>query len=206
MARVAPKEDWTFERLMKSAKKIVNPSGSRAKWRGASPNYVNSASRRHDRTIPFAGTKSVLFQFSHGGLTESNVTHRIHLQFFGLRVLREDQINTTALKAMTKGKNFFISKWKGETFFVEKPSVVTPVRVRCTCSDAFFRLNWYNHEHKAIFGVKPRKYISKAKKPGPPVNPTHQAGVCKHMINSLLAIESDGKIKPGTRSPKSLRV
>ena len=205
MARAAPKGEWTFERLMKSAKKIVNPSGSQGRWRGASRNYASSASRKHDRTIPFAGTKSVLFQFSHGGLTESTAIHRIHLQFFGLRVLTEAQVNTTALKAMVKGKGFFMEKWKGETFFVEKPSVVSPVRVRCTCSDSFFRWNWWNFEEKAAFGRKPRKYQRKTKT-APSVNPGHEAGVCKHMINSLLAIESDGKIKPGTRSPKSLRV
>jgi hypothetical protein len=205
MARAAPKGEWTFERLMKSAKKIVNPSGSRGKWRGASRNYTSSAARKHDRTIPFVGTKSVLFQFSHSGLTEDNKIHRIHLQFFGLRVFREDQINTTALEAMVRGKNFFKAKHKGDTFFVEKPSVVTPVRVRCTCSDAFFRWNWYNFDHKAAFGSRPRKYQRKTRD-APPVNPGHEAGVCKHMINSLMAIESDGKIKPGTRSPKSLRV
>ncbi len=205
MARAAPKGEWTFERLIKSAKTIVNPGGKQARWRGKVRNYSNSASRRHDRTIPFAGTKSVLFQFSHSGLTEDNKIHRIHLQFFGLRVLTEDQINTTALKAMVRGRNFFKSEWKGKTYFVEKPSVVTPVRVRCSCSDSFFRWNFANFQEKALFGSKPRKYISKAKKPGPPVNPGLEAGICKHMVNSLLSIESDGKIKPGTRSPKSFQ-
>jgi len=192
-----------FVQYHRSAKKITNPGGKKAKWRRAPRNFVSSARRVHERTIPFAGTNTVLIQFNHRGLTEALKTHRVQLQFTGIRVLREDELNTTALRATARAKTFFEAFWKGKRYFVEKPSIQTEVRVRCTCSDSFFRWNWWNFEEGTAFGPKPRKYQRKTRT-APSVNPEHNPGVCKHMVNSMLLMETSGLLKPGSRSYKGL--
>lgn len=192
-----------FLQFHKSAKQITNPGGKKARWRGKPTNHVSSTTRVLDRTIPFAGTKTLLMQFNHRGLTQENVTHRIQLNFQGLRVLREDQINTPAERALARGKNFFKTKWKGNNFFVEKPTIETKVRVRCSCLDSFMRWNWWNFEEGTAFGPKPRKYIRKTKD-RPSVNPEHNFGICKHEVNSFLLMETSKLLKPGSRSYKGL--
>lgn len=197
-ARRAKKEEWSFKRLLASAKKVINPSGDRAKWRGRPANYASSTKRIPERSIPYKGTRSILLQFRHWGMTEERKVHRVHIQFFDL-----DVFSGAEATARQRDKNFFEVKFKGRRYMVEKPTVDTPVRVRCTCSDAYYRFNWYNYEQKAAFGGRPRPYERKTKD-RPSVNPTEQVGACKHIVNSMLLMETSRLLRPGSRSFKSL--
>lgn len=124
---------WNLETLLRSARNIINPSGKKAKWRGKVPEYAPSMNLDHERTIPFAGTKTVLFQFNHDGLTESGALHRVQMQFQGLQVVRERGMSKEDKDRYKADPAFFRQRWKGEAFFVEKPNIQTAVKVRCTC-------------------------------------------------------------------------
>lgn len=54
------------------------------------------------------------------------------------------------------------------------------VVVRCGCPDFRFRMNYYNHLDKSLYGSKVRKYESKGI--GPPANPQQLPAMCKHLM------------------------
>jgi hypothetical protein len=184
---------WTFEALIASSAKLAD-------WRGSAKNYASSTKRIYDGTIPYVGTGALLFQFSHWGMTEDKKIHRVHLLFYGLTFLKGGQ-SPSDLDATEE--DFMNVEYDGKVYRVEKPSIRAPLKVRCTCSDAFFRWNWYNWEHGAIFGVKPRAYKRKTTT-APPVNPGHLPGICKHTVNSMFALESGGATRPGTKAIRSI--
>lgn len=197
------KSKWTIGVLIQSSKRL-------AKWRGDMRNYNNSTKRIHDRTVPYAGTGSLLYQFSHWGMTEKTKIHRVHLFFSGLDIrLKDDQApdlskvtdKQTKIDALRKAigqvekrnpKEYIEVKFNGKVYLCEKPKLSTPVKIRCNCSDATWRANYYNWKVGALFGKKPRDLRPLVKGVRPPVNPNGYPLVCKHIVNSILLMRTSG--------------
>lgn len=57
----------------------------------------------------------------------------------------------------------------------------TDVKVSCTCMDFHYRFAMWNFSKDSLYGEKPEPYQRKTTN-RPEVNPTHSAGVCKHLI------------------------
>lgn len=55
-------------------------------------------------------------------------------------------------------------------------------KVRCTCLDFRFRFALDNHSDGSLYGSKPPAYHPKPGSNRGAANPTHTAGVCKHII------------------------
>lgn len=86
---------------------------------------------------------------------------------------------------------------KGNVYF-EKLSFNDSVRVRCNCPDFRWRFNWEceSESPSALFGPKAPPYTP----PNPekyrgPANPSGLAGICKHLMQSGLALHKSGAVK-----------
>ena len=108
--------------------------------------YPPTNGSKLENIIPFAGTNSAQFFFTHRGVTE-RVIHNTTLLFVGLEVTEEKQSRSTHIK----------TRFKGDTFFIEKPSFSkTFVRVRCSCLDFRHRWAWADKKEEVLFGPRPK--------------------------------------------------
>jgi len=188
--KVAGKRTWTLEALIKS-------SGKLRRWRASPANYANSTRRILERTIPYKGTNSILFQFHHWGMTQNEVIHNTHLMFTGMLILSGAEAEAVKADGDTR---FMPVMWEGVEYMCEKPTMRAPIRVRCSCADSYYRGTIWNFKEGAAFGGRPRPY--KRKTPPPPAgrpyaNPGHYPMVCKHIINSFGLLERSGLTRPG---------
>jgi hypothetical protein len=164
----AKKKKWTAQRLYASTVRFK-------KWRS---NYSSSRTRTLVKVIPYVGTKTVLFHFESKGLTV-RATHQIFIAFHEIEVLD------------TPKAGYIEIEFRNEKYWMEKPDMYkTPIRVRCSCSDFFFSFGLWNFQEGALFGGRPRPYRRKTKT-FPPRNPKHIPGVCKHLFNALLWLQTN---------------
>lgn len=161
---------WTVKQLYNST---VQVSSSR-KF------YSSSKTRRIVRVIPYVGSKTVLFQLEHYGITV-NAQHAVNLLFGGLEITEEGRSLDTHLKVPYKGRQYWVQKVDYDK---------SPVLVRCTCPDFYFTFAYWNWKAGAIFGPKPRPYKRKTKTRGPR-NPSQHPGYCKHCYNSFLLFQTN---------------
>ena len=83
----------------------------------------------------------------------------------------------------------------------DEPLYITPiqknrndVRVTCTCMDFRFRFAYANYQKHALIG-KPMEYNKVPGSNRPPVNPTNEIGMCKHLISLSRALAGIGVLK-----------
>lgn len=165
---------WPLKRLYDSAVR-VSPS-RRA--------YSSSGSREMESVIPYPKMKSVLFQFSSLGVTVAG-THNINIMFSGLNVTDKEM----------PLDDYLLINYRGKQFWVEKPDLITtPSTVRCSCADFYFTFGYWNWTARALFGPKPRPYKRKTFN-RPPRNPGKHAGMCKHIFNALLLMQTSGWVR-----------
>lgn len=67
------------------------------------------------------------------------------------------------------------------------------LKVRCTCLDFYFRFSAYNAQDNSLVGRPFKPYVRKTDT-HPPANPLQLPGVCKHVIKTILTLESMGII------------
>lgn len=140
----------------------------------------SSGSRRIVAVIPYPKFKSVLFQLEHFGVTVP-AQHAVNIWFSDTEVFDTKQDLRTHL----------VVTYKGQQFWVRKPDYyVNQVRVRCSCPDFYFTFAYWDWEKKVIFGPKPRPYTRKSVN-GKPRNPGKFPGFCKHVMNSLLLLQTN---------------
>lgn len=65
----------------------------------------------------------------------------------------------------------------------------TDVLLRCNCNDFKWRFNYYNWVDKSLYGTKRSKYESLG---GPPANPKHLPGMCKHLMKTTHVLMDAG--------------
>ena len=147
--------------LLENAKKV-------AEWRGTS--YNQNRSWDLTNAIPYMGTKSILYSATCFGESEK-VIHPVHIQFTGLRVLDELPENADYLKLT----------YKDVDYFCEWPTTETQVKVRCGCSDYYYRSSYWCWKEKCLFGSKPKAYKRKTKN-RKPVNPKKLPFICRHLF------------------------
>ena len=150
--------------LLESTKRLAG-------WRGAG--YGQNPDWKLTNALPFAGTKSLLFQLQCYGETEKS-EHIVNLQFSGLEYS----------ETPTDKDHFQKITYKDEDYYMTKPTVTTPVTVRCSCSDFTYRWAYPDWLKKCLFGSKPKKYIRKIGSTRPPVNPENIPGYCKHVFQA----------------------
>jgi hypothetical protein len=64
---------------------------------------------------------------------------------------------------------------------------LTPVQVRCTCSDFYWRFAAHNHKYGCLCGPEPEPYEKKTDRK--PVNPDEIPGLCKHLLNVVAILQ-----------------
>lgn len=159
-----------------SAKDLLDSTIKFAGWRKA---YTSSVTRRLVKVVPFIGTKSVLFHFN-SRATSGKTSWDVFFFFSELEITVESQ-----------GKSFMKVTYKNEDHWIEKPSMKkTPLRVRCSCPDFRYRFAPWNEKEGAIYGGKAAKYTKKTNRPVQ--NPQHTPGMCKHLVNALLWLQTNG--------------
>lgn len=159
---------WTAASLWTSTRK-VSPSRS---------SYASSKSRQVTNVIPYVAQKSMLVQMEHQGMTESAL-HQVNMMFSGLDIRSTNPGSVLYNRVV----------YRGQEYWIEKPDMgKTPLVVRCSCHDFYFTFAYWNWMSKAIFGPKPRPYRPKSHRPSR--NPGHYPGMCKHLVNSLLLMQT----------------
>lgn len=74
-------------------------------------------------------------------------------------------------------------------------AAVEDLKVRCTCSDFYWRFATWDAAQKALIGNPPPPYVKKTDRP--PVNPDQSPGICKHIMAVVERIKRDGLITGG---------
>ena len=69
----------------------------------------------------------------------------------------------------------------------------SPVQVRCSCEDFYFRFAWYLKQKGSLYGRTPRPYHRKTTT-RPSVNIHHIPAMCKHLWNLARALVSAGVV------------
>lgn len=162
----------TFKALWDSATRL-NP------WR---KNYTSSKKRILNSVVPFVGTKTLLFSFTHWGLTEPSM-HLTNILVQDCEILTEDPNDPNFMKMAYKGVDYWFRKLD---------LAKQPVLTRCSCSDYYFCWAFPNYMHGLLFGPKPRTYVKKIGSNRPPRNIHGYPGCCKHLCNSALIMQTSG--------------
>lgn len=161
--------EWTIKRLYDSGIR-VSPS------RRFTP---SSGSRDLRKIIPYVGAHMALFQFESMGVT-TEFLHQINLNFLGLEVTYDQR---------DIGTHLVVLDVTGRKVFIEKPDFYrTRCLVRCSCPDFYFTYGYWNYSQGALFGPRPRPYVRKSNRG--PRNPGHYPGLCKHLINCGLLMQT----------------
>ena len=78
--------------------------------------------------------------------------------------------------------------------FCEQASISTsPVKVRCDCHDFRWRFAHYDYKAGCLYGATPPIYKRKTTT-RPPANPKGLPGICKHILNVINIMKSEGVI------------
>lgn len=89
-------------------------------------------------------------------------------------------------------------------YFIQKPTDLTEVAVRCSCPDHRFMWHWYNADNKSLVG--PRiPYVRKAGSTRPPKNPDQLPGFCKHIISTMLKLQKMNLVTPSSSTMSTMR-
>ncbi len=127
------------------------------------------------KIVPYIGTKSLMFN---GVIkSDSGKTYDVTITFYDIQFSPADTRDTVTFKA-SNGKEYTINKIGSNT---------NNVRVRCNCSDFYYRFAWYNADDSSLHGPRPKPYVRKTTT-RPPVNPDHTPGFCKHIMKVFLAL------------------
>ena len=79
----------------------------------------------------------------------------------------------------------------GRHVYLHRPSLDdNNVLVRCSCNDFHWRLNYFNHLDKSLYGRKRSPYEAKIN-PGS-ANPLRSEGVCKHIMKMAQVLKGSG--------------
>jgi hypothetical protein len=133
-------------------------------------NYGQNSNWNLKNVIPFEGTGTLLFQAEcHGETVEA--VHIVNMQFSGLKILSE----------LPENADYKEIEYKGEIYYIERPTLHTEVTVRCSCPDFYFTFMWYNFKNKTLFGRMGKRYVRKTTT-RPERNPLHIPGICKHLF------------------------
>lgn len=137
--------------------------------------------------VPYVGTKSVLFQFLHVGVTLPHMNYQVDLMFSDVE-FEHDQAKTN------------LSEWveivyKDQHVFMKKIDLrKNRLKIRCACPDFYFTFAYWDFKKGALFGSQPKRYVRKTiwnpaapvgQRGHPPRNPGEHAGMCKHVANSI---------------------
>ncbi len=138
--------------------------------------------------VPYVGTKSVLFQFLHVGVTLPHMNYQTDILFSDAEFLQEPP-------PPMEEQDWVEIVYKGNRVFLKKIDLRTNrLKVRCACPDFYFTFAYWNFKKGAIFGSQPKRYVRKTiwnptAPPGqrgyPPRNPGEHPGMCKHIANSI---------------------
>jgi hypothetical protein len=160
-------------------------------------NPKQSGLRTLKNLVPYVGTKSVLFQFLHVGVTLPHMNYQVDLMFSDVEFSKEDMSSDF--------NNWVCIVYKGNKVFMKKLDLKTNrVKVRCACPDFYFTFAYWNFNKGALFGSKPKRYVRKtiwnpSAPPGhrgyPPRNPGEYPGMCKHVANSIELAQQNNWIK-----------
>lgn len=68
------------------------------------------------------------------------------------------------------------------------------VEVRCTCLDFYFTFSAWNTNDKALYGEPAEPYVRKTTT-RPERNPTHQSGMCKHILAVVKELRNERLVR-----------
>lgn len=126
------------------------------------------------------------------GRRPSQRRYRTHIMFRNTK-FHESPVKGS-LKVTNRSKTPTMPR--GEIYF-EKPTFNQSVRVRCNCPDFQYRFNWEcdSQSPSALLGPKAPPYTPKdpANYRGP-ANPSGLPGICKHIMNTGIALYKSGAI------------
>jgi len=137
--------------------------------------------------VPYVGTKSVLFQFLHVGVTLPHMSYQTDLMFSDVEFSHDrNQVNMSEWVEIV---------YKNNRVFMRKIDLrKNRIKVRCACPDFYFTFAYWDFKKGALFGSQPKRYVRKTiwnptAPPGhrgyPPRNPGEHPGMCKHIANSI---------------------
>jgi hypothetical protein len=152
-----------------------------ASWRATG--YGQNGNFTLKSAIPYAGTKSMLFQLTCHGETVQAI-HVSHLMFTGLTYFTEDNL--------PENVDYLTLEYKGENYYLIRPDVHTEVKVLCSCSDFIFSFAMADYRNKCLFGSMPKKYKRKAGSNRKPRNPNGYIGECKHIFQAQSLLHNKG--------------
>lgn len=171
---------WTMLNLFRSGIRVNPKTRSRPKPSG-------SVSLKN--VIPYVGTKSLLLQFLHEGISLPMV-YQVDLMWSGCEFVNEDPRDL---------RNWMKVSYKDFHVWVRKPDISrNTVRVRCACPDFYFTYAYQDWQQGALFGSKPKPYVRKTLH-YPRRNPHNYAGCCKHIANSVAFSQNAGWGYPSPR-------
>lgn len=123
-------------------------------------------------------------KFSQGGIVQK-LYDRIKYSFSGKTpiVIRADA--HSQFSSATYGVFFLVVDMEFEKGKLVNPIKMseTPIRVRCTCPDFYWRFAFYNYEQGCLYGLRPPPYSRKTHRPS--LNPRRLPGMCKHLMNAI---------------------
>ena len=159
-----------------------------------------SGMRSLKNVVPYVGTKAVLFQFLHIGVTLPWMTYQVDLMF--------SDVEYTHDANQSNEQEWVQIKYRDLSVYMKKIDLnKNRVRVRCACPDFYFTFAWQDFQQGALFGSKPKRYVRKTiwnptapvgHRGYPPRNPNNYAGMCKHCANSIQLAQQNGWILPQT--------
>lgn len=94
-------------------------------------------------------------------------------------------------KGVKYGQGIKLTANDGKVYQLEQLAMdKNDVLVRCDCGDYKWRLNYYNHVDKSLYGPKRKKYEALGVRP--PANPTESPGLCKHLMKMAAILRETG--------------
>jgi len=160
-----------------------------------------SGLRTLKNVVPYVGTKSVLFQFLHVGVTLPHMSYQVDIMFSDVEFS-----NDSVQKDL---KDWIEIVYKGNKVFMRKIDLLkNRLKVRCACPDFYFTFGYWDYQKGALFGSMPKRYVRKTiwnptapvgQRGYPPRNPGKFPGMCKHVANSIELAQQNNWILPYPR-------
>lgn len=160
-----------------------------------------SGTRTLKNVVPYVGTKSMLLQFLHVGVTLPFMTYQVDLMF--------SDVEFTNDASKVNDREWMEIKYKDLQVFMKKIDLrKNRIKIRCACPDFYFTFAYWDYKKGALFGSQPKRYVRKTiwrpnAPPGergyPPRNPGEHAGMCKHAANSIELAQQNSWILPAPR-------
>lgn len=174
-------------------------SGARVSVGRAHPKM--SGTRTLKNIVPYVGTKSLLLQFLHVGVSLPFMTYQVDLMFADVEFSNDQSI--------INERDWMEIKYKNLQVYMKKIDLTkNRIRIRCSCPDFYFTFSYYDQKKGALFGSQPKRYVRKTiyrpnNPPGqrgyPPRNPGEYPGMCKHAANSIELAQQNSWILPYPR-------